>query len=63
MHDIVIVDYGMGNLNSANKAIKSLGGEPKITDDPNCLAKSNKIILVGVGGFNSAIKNLKESGL
>lgn len=60
---IVIVDYGMGNLHSVNKAIAAVGGEPVISGDARVLAEAEKLILPGVGAFGDCMANLHQSGL
>ncbi len=60
---IAIVDYGMANLRSVEKAIKSVGGDPLITSNPNEIAAADKVILPGVGAFCAAMQNLNSSGL
>lgn len=57
---IVIVDYGMGNLRSVEKAAQSLGKKPVITGAPQVINKANKIIFPGVGHFDRAVKELKK---
>lgn len=60
---IVIIDYGVGNLNSVYKALEKLGFEAKITCDFKEIEESSAIILPGVGAFQDAMDNLSESGL
>src|SRR5581483_6678273 len=50
---IAIVDYGAGNLVSVKKALDWLGRESAITNDPDAIRKSDRIILPGVGHFSS----------
>ena len=59
---IAIVDYGAGNLVSVKKAFDWLGQECLITSDPAQVAKSEKIVLPGVGHFGST-EALTTSGL
>src|SRR5256885_4887009 len=63
MQPILIVDYGMANLRSVQKAFEKLGHAAVISSDPNRVAESDKIVLPGVGAFRDAIAKLKESGL
>ena len=58
---IAIVDYGAGNLVSVKKAFDWLGRESVITDDPDIIHKSEKIVLPGVGHFSSTAA-LRQSG-
>ncbi|GIM28233.1 imidazole glycerol phosphate synthase subunit HisH [Clostridium polyendosporum] len=60
---IAIIDYGMGNLRSVEKALEALGIESKITDDPQEIRDSKAIILPGVGAFPAAMKRIKEKEL
>lgn len=53
----------MGNIRSIVGALSYLGVESIVTDDPNKILKSNKLILPGVGSFSVAMKNLIEMGL
>jgi imidazole glycerol-phosphate synthase subunit HisH len=60
---ISIIDYGMGNLRSVQKALESIGEEAIITSDKEEIEKSEGIILPGVGAFPDAMKNLRSKGL
>lgn len=61
--DIVIVDYGLGNLHSVNKAVALVGGNPVITGDWESIAAAEKVILPGVGAFGDCMKNLDKAGV
>lgn len=60
---IAIVDYGMGNLQSVNKALRRLGEECSITSDPKVVSKADRLVLPGVGAFGQASSRLQELGL
>ena len=60
---IAIIDYGMGNLRSVQKALESLGQTAVITDDPATLESATHVILPGVGAFGDAMARLEETGL
>ena len=60
---IAIIDYGMGNLRSVQKAFEFLGFEAVITDDPAVIESAEKVILPGVGAFCDAIKTIREKGI
>ena len=60
---LAIVDYGMGNLNSVKKKLDRLKTTASITSNPKDIIKADKIILVGVGHFAKAMKNIKELDL
>jgi glutamine amidotransferase len=63
MDDIVIVDYGMANLRSVQKALERVGHGATITGDPDRVGSSAKVILPGVGAFRDAIARIHETGL
>ena len=60
---LTIVDYRMGNLNSVKKKLDRLKTTVSITSNPKDIIKADKIILVGVGHFAKAMKNIKELDL
>jgi glutamine amidotransferase len=60
---VTIIDYGSGNLRSVQKALERVGVEARITDDPNIVAESDRIVLPGVGAFGDAIRALRDRGL
>lgn len=60
---IAIVDYGMANLRSVEKALLRVGGDPVITSDPKIIASAQKVVLPGVGAFCAAMSNLHRRGL
>ncbi len=61
--EAVIIDYGMGNLRSVEKAIQAVGGHPLISGDPQVLLQAERLILPGVGAFGDAMENLRRQGL
>ncbi len=61
--EIVIVDYGMANLRSVQKAFEAVGASATISSDPGRVADAGKIVLPGVGAFRDAIAKLRETGL
>jgi glutamine amidotransferase len=62
MAKIVIVDYGMANLRSVQKAFEQVGHAAEISGDPNRVAEADKVVLPGVGAFRDAIAKLRDSG-
>ena len=60
---IAIIDYGVGNLFSAEKAFAALGADVRVTSDESTIRQADKIVLPGVGAFGDCMKNLEESGL
>ena len=63
MQSVVIVDYGMANLRSVQKALEKVGCAADITGDPNRVAAADKVVLPGVGAFRDAIAKINETGL
>lgn len=59
---IVILDYGMGNLRSAQKGVEKGGHEAVVSDSPESLAEADGIILPGVGAFKDCYDGLCERG-
>jgi imidazole glycerol-phosphate synthase subunit HisH len=57
---IAILDYGMGNLRSVEKALERLGADPVITADHETIGAADGLILPGVGAFPKAMRNLRE---
>ncbi len=60
---IAIIDYGMGNLRSVQKAFEFLGCRAEITDAPEMIARASHVVLPGVGAFEDAMKRLRQTGL
>jgi imidazole glycerol-phosphate synthase subunit HisH len=58
--ETVIVDYGMGNLRSVEKAVEAVGGHPLISGDPAVVRQAERLILPGVGAFGDAMGNLRR---
>lgn len=61
--DIIIVDYGMGNLFSIRKVVERIGFGCKISRAPEDIRNAGRIILPGVGHFGKAMSNLREARL
>ncbi len=60
---IAVVDYDMGNLHSACKALKLAGAETLVTDDPAQMAAADAVVLPGVGAFDPAMEHLRDRNL
>jgi glutamine amidotransferase len=60
---IAIIDYGMGNLRSVQKALEAVGHPALVTSDPEEARKADKVILPGVGAFEDAMAELRRTGL
>lgn len=63
MNDILIVDYGMANLRSVQKAFETVGAAADVSGDPSRIADAKKLVLPGVGAFRDAIARLNDAGL
>lgn len=61
MQKTLIVDYGMSNLRSVQKALEKVGAVAEISSDPNRISEADKLILPGVGAFRDAIARLREA--
>ncbi|MBX9889413.1 MAG: imidazole glycerol phosphate synthase subunit HisH [Flavobacteriaceae bacterium] len=60
---VAIIDYGMGNVASVQKALNFLKIENVITGDHEVIKKAKTILLPGVGSFAQGMKNLNDRGL
>jgi len=60
---IAIVDYGMGNLCSVQKALERIGAFPVVTDSAEDLKGAEKIVIPGVGAFGDAMKEMEKRNL
>ncbi|HEC65540.1 MAG TPA: imidazole glycerol phosphate synthase subunit HisH, partial [bacterium] len=60
---IAIIDYGMGNLRSVEKAFEKVGFDAVVTDKSETIEKADKIVLPGVGAFKDAKEGLQERNL
>jgi glutamine amidotransferase len=57
---IAILDYGMGNLRSVEKALEWVGAKATITSDPRAVRDADGVILPGVGAFPAAMRRVRE---
>ncbi|OGW86420.1 MAG: imidazole glycerol phosphate synthase, glutamine amidotransferase subunit [Nitrospirae bacterium RIFCSPLOWO2_12_FULL_63_8] len=60
---IAIIDYGMGNLRSVQKAFETVGHRAVVTRDPRAIADASHVVLPGVGAFADCMANLEQYGL
>ena len=60
---VVIIDYGMGNVSSVEKALNFLNIKNIISNDKNIIKNSSAILLPGVGSFSQGMNNLRELNL
>lgn len=60
---VVVVDYGIGNVFSVCNALWRIGASPILSGDPVVIAKAERVILPGVGAFSEAMAHLRRQGL
>jgi glutamine amidotransferase len=60
---VAVVDYGMGNRRSVQKALEHVGAQVEITRDPAALEAADALVVPGVGAFPHGMRNLVELGL
>ena len=60
---VALLDYGMGNLHSASKALSAVGAEVSITNDPKVVSAADKIFFPGVGAMRDCIAGMHEAGI
>ena len=60
---IAVLDYGIGNLRSAEKALVRVGADAHLTDDPGLIRDAAGVVLPGVGAFGRCMEALEASGL
>ncbi len=60
---VAVLDYGIGNLRSAQKALQRVGADARLTADPGLVAEAAGVVLPGVGAFGRCMASLHQSGL
>ncbi len=60
---VAVVDYGIGNLHSAHKALVRQGADARLTDDPGLIADAVAVVLPGVGAFGACMDALRQRRL
>ena len=60
---IAVLDYGIGNLRSAQKALQKVGADARLTSDAGLVRDAAAVVLPGVGAFGACMSALKTSGL
>lgn len=61
--EVVVVDYGMGNVGSIRNMLAKIGARGVVTGDPDAVARAERIILPGVGAFDEAMQTLQATDL
>lgn len=60
---VAVIDYGIGNLHSAQKALRLLGADAVLTDSSEVIEKAAAVVLPGVGNFGACMNAVRERGL
>lgn len=60
---VAVLDYGIGNLRSAQKALQHCGADARLTADPGLVAEAAAVVLPGVGAFGACMNALRSAGL
>ena len=60
---LAVLDYGIGNLRSAQKALQRVGADARLTDDRGLIRDADGVVLPGVGNFGRCMEALRASGL
>ena len=60
---IAIIDYGVGNLRSVEKAFEAIGARAAVTSNPAAIRDAERLVVPGVGAFGECARRLRESGL
>ncbi len=60
---VMIIDYGMGNLSSVQRALEEVGAAVFISDQASDIKEASSLLLPGVGAFGEGMRNLRDSGM
>jgi glutamine amidotransferase len=60
---VAVLDYGIGNLHSARKALETMGADARLTTDPGLVTDADGVVLPGVGAFGACMTALRATGL
>ena len=60
---VAVLDYGIGNLHSAQKALEKMGADARLTTDARLVADADGVVLPGVGAFGACMDNLRAVAL
>ena len=63
MREVSVIDYGVGNLNSVQRAFEYFGAKVILTSNPDIILRSKRVVLPGVGAYSIAMSELKEKNL
>jgi glutamine amidotransferase len=60
---VTVIDYGIGNLLSVRRALERAGAEVVMTEEPDAVARAERLVLPGVGAFSDGMRELERRGL
>jgi len=60
---VAVLDYGIGNLRSAQKALERVGADAVLTSEASVAENADAVVLPGVGAFGACMSALREAGL
>jgi imidazole glycerol-phosphate synthase subunit HisH len=60
---VAVLDYGAGNLRSAEKSLQRAGADAFVTDDPGAAREADALVVPGVGHFGACVRQFKQAGL
>jgi glutamine amidotransferase len=63
MIEVVVIDFGLGNLFSVQRALEHCGASVTISSDPDCILNAQRVVLPGVGAFGNAMFELQNLDL
>jgi glutamine amidotransferase len=63
MSDVVVIDYGMGNIKSVQRGLEKVGARVEVSADPERIVTASRLLLPGVGAFKDGMKGLEQAGV
>lgn len=63
MSDVVVIDFGMGNLKSVQRGLEKVGATVRLCADPEMIASADFVVLPGVGAFQEGMRGLAATGV
>lgn len=60
---VSVVDYGLGNLGSVTNMLRRIGAEPRLASTPDEVTAADRLLLPGIGAFDSGMRLLADAGL
>lgn len=63
MSNVVVIDYGMGNIKSVQRGLEEVGVSVTLSADPDIIQNADRLVLPGVGAFEDGMIGLKQGGI